>query len=612
MRIGAHYLGNGHCEFIAWAPLLKEVKLKIVSPLERLVPLSRDKRGYWKTRVEDVPPGTRYFYQLEGERDRPDPASYFQSEGVHGPSQVVDHYSFHWDDDTWKGLDLSKMIIYELHVGAFTPEGTFAAVIPRLNELKDIGVNTIEIMPVAQFPGDRNWGYDGVYPFAVQDSYGGPDGLKKLVNACHKRGMAVVLDVVYNHLGPEGNYLWDYGPYFTDRYNTPWGQAINFDGAYSDEVKNYFIENALYWFQVYHIDALRLDAIHGIFDMSARPFLQGLAERIEEFSNQEKRRFYLIAESDLNDAKVIRSREMGGYGIDAQWCDDFHHALRVLLTGENQGYYVDFGRIEHLVKSIREGFIYSGQYSGYRRRSHGNSAKERPANQFVVFAQNHDQVGNRMLGERLSTLVSFEALKLAAGAVFLSPYIPLLFMGEEYGEDAPFLYFVSHSDPELIEAVREGRKQEFNAFSWQGEPPDPQGEKTFLKSKINWKKRDKGEYKVLLAFYRRLIKLREEVPALSTLNKDTLDAWGLEDKKVIFMRRWQDEEESQVFCILNFNKKDITLPVPLSEGRWQKVLDSSDRIWHGPGALLPEALVSGDEVTPRAESLVVYVKEKTR
>ncbi|MDI6790268.1 MAG: malto-oligosyltrehalose trehalohydrolase [Thermodesulfobacteriota bacterium] len=609
MKIGAHYLGNGRCEFTAWAPLLKEVKLKIVSPQERLVSLSRDERGYWKTQLEDVLPGTLYLYQLEGERDRPDPASYFQPEGVHGPSQVVDHHSFYWDDDTWRGLDLSEMIIYELHVGAFTPEGTFEAVIPRLDEMKDLGVNAIEIMPVAQFPGERNWGYDGVYPFAVQDSYGGPDGLKKLVNACHKKGMAVILDVVYNHLGPEGNYLWDYGPYFTDRYKTPWGQAINFDGAYSDEVNNYFIENALYWFQVYHIDALRLDAIHGIFDMSARPFLQELAERVEEFSNRERRKVYLIAESDLNDSRVIRPRELGGYGIDAQWCDDFHHALHVLLTGEDQGYYVDFGRIDHLIKSIREGFIYSGQYSRYRRRSHGNTAKDRPATQFVVCAQNHDQVGNRMLGDRLSTLISFEALKLAAGVVLLSPYIPLLFMGEEYGEEAPFLYFVSHSDADLIEAVREGRKEEFNAFSWKGETPDPQSGETFLKAKINWGSRDEGKHNVLLKFYQDLIGLRREIPALSALDKDSLDAWGLEEQEVLFMRRWKDAEKSHVFCIFNFNKADIAITVSLPAGRWQKVLDSSDRVWHGPGTLLPEAIASGDKITLRAQGLVMYIKK---
>src|SRR4030066_1209493 len=320
------------------------------------------------------------------------------------------------------------MIMYEIHVGTFTPEGTFDAVILRLDELSVLGINTIELMPVAQFPGERNWGYDGTYPFAVQNSYGGPEGLKILINECHKKGMAVILDVVYNHFGPEGNYLWDYGPYFTDRYKTPWGQAINYDDLYSNEVRNFFIENALHWFKNYHFDALRLDAIHGIFDFSAKAFLQELAEKVEEFSSSEGKKYYLIAESDLNDSRVIRPGNMGGYGIDAQWCDDFHHAVHTLLVHENKGYYVDFGETEHLVKSFREGFVYSGQYSEYRKRNHGNSSRDCPAEQFIVFTQNHDQVGNRMFGERLSNLVSFESLKLAAGAVLLSPYIPLLFM----------------------------------------------------------------------------------------------------------------------------------------------------------------------------------------
>ncbi len=377
------------------------------------------------------------------------------------------------------------MIMYELHAGTFIPEGTFDAVIPGLDHLKDLGINATDIMPVAQFPGERNWGYDGVYPFAVQNSYGGPDGLKRIVNECHTKGIAVILDVIYNHLGPEGNYLRDYGPYFTDRYKTPWGQAINFDGPYSNEVRNFFIENALSWLKNYHIEGLRIDAIHGIYDMSAQPFLPELAERVEEFSQQEGRKFYLIAESDLNNSYALRPRDSGGSGLDALWCDDFHHALHTLLTGETDGYYVDFGKIGHLVKSFREGFVYSGQYSAFRKRNHGNSSADIPPDRFVVFSQNHDQTGNRLKGERLSSLVSFESLKLAAGVVLLSPYIPLIFMGEEYGETAPFLFFISHSDPELIKAVRQGRKDEFKTFNWKDEPPDPQDIETFMRSKLD-------------------------------------------------------------------------------------------------------------------------------
>ncbi len=609
MKVGAQYLGGGRCEFVVWSPLLKEVALKTVSPEERLIPMDRDANGYWRTYVENVFPGSFYFYRLEDGRDRPDPASYFQPEGVHGPSQIVDHGSFNWEDGTWSGIDFSQMIIYEIHVGTFTPEGTFEAIIPRLDELKALGVNAVEIMPVAQFPGERNWGYDGAYPFAVQNSYGGPVGLKRLVNECHKKGVAVILDVVCNHLGPEGNCLRDYGPYFTDKYKTPWGQAINCDGAHSDAVRDFFIENVLYWFRIYHFDALRLDAIHGIFDASAKPFLQELAERAEEFSGRERKRVYLVAESDSNDSKTVRPRGVGGYGLDAQWCDDFHHALHVLLTGEDQGYYVDFGRIEHLVKSIREGFVYSGQYSRYRKRRHGNSTKDIPAEHFVVFSQNHDQTGNRMLGERLSSLVPFEALKLAAGAVLLSPYVPLLFMGEEYGEDAPFLYFVSHSDLHLIEAVKGGRKEESRAFGWRGDLPDPQRKKTFLRSKIEWGKRDKGKNRALLDFYKNLIRLRKETPALSELDKEALDVWGIEGKKVLFMRRWKNGDRNHVFCSFNFNEADLVLTAFLPEGRWQKVLDSSDRAWHGPGTLLPERITPGEEMTLRGHSLAIWTRE---
>ncbi|MER3447164.1 MAG: malto-oligosyltrehalose trehalohydrolase [Candidatus Dadabacteria bacterium] len=606
MKIGANYIGNERCEFVVWAPFLNKVELKIIPPIGAPlhIPMERDDNGYWKSVVEGIPPGTLYFYRLEEERERPDPASYFQPQGVHGPSQVVDHRSFNWSDDGWTGITLSKMIIYEIHVGTFTTEGKFVSIIPRLDELLDLGVNAIEIMPVAQFPGERNWGYDGVCLFAVQNSYSGPEGLKTLVNECHKKGMAVVLDVVYNHFGPEGNYLSEFGPYFTDKYKTPWGRAINFDESYSDDVRNFFIENALYWFKNYHIDTLRLDAIHTIFDMSAKPFLEELSERVEGFSKEEGRKFYLIAESDLNDARVIRPRGLGGYEMDAQWSDDLHHSIHVLLTGEDSGYYADFGRVEDLVKSLNDGFVYSGQYSRYRKRRHGNSSKDRPAEQFVVFSQNHDQIGNRMMGERLSSLIPFEGLKLSAGVVFLSPYIPLIFMGEEYGEKSPFLYFVSHSDPDLIEAVRRGRKEEFMSFNWKGEPPDPQSMDTFLMSKLNWEKRKEGNHKVLLDFYKNLIALRKNVPALSSLDKNNLEVSGFEKERVIFMRRWKDG--SYIFSIFNFNRSEIRVRIPTHGGEWRKILDSSEEIWGGPGTSLPEVLVSGGEMDIKGLSLVVY------
>ncbi|MEW5803161.1 MAG: malto-oligosyltrehalose trehalohydrolase [bacterium] len=607
MRVGAHYLGRGKGEFIVWAPFLKKVDVKIVSPEVRVHPMEKDDRGYWRAHVEGISSQTRYLYQLDEQKDRPDPASHFQPEGVHKPSQVVDHQAFDWEDNCWRGVELSRMFIYELHVGTFTPEGTFEAVIARLDELKDFGLNTIEIMPVAQFPGERNWGYDGVYPFAVQNSYGGPEGLKRLVNESHKRGMAVILDVVYNHFGPEGNYTRDFAPYFSTKYRTPWGDAINYDDACNDEVRNFFIENALHWFSHYHLDALRLDAIHAIFDMSARPFLMDLAREVEGLSKQAGRKFYLIAENDLNDPKVIRPRELGGYGLDAYWCDDFHHALHTLLTGERSGYYLDFGGMEHLVKSLREGFIYSGQYSLYRSKSHGNSSLDRGADQMVVFIQNHDQVGNRMLGDRLSRLADFESLKLAAGVILLSPFIPLLFMGEEYGETAPFLYFISHSDPGLIEAVRKGRKEEFKEFTWKEEPPDPQDMRTFQNSKLQWEARKQGKQEILLNFYQDLITLRKETPALSNLDKKSLDVIGFEEDLVLFMKRW--DNDSHLLCIFNFNRKDRKLAASPYRGEWRKVLDSSDEAWLGTGALLPERLVSGQELVIRGRSLAIYIKE---
>jgi maltooligosyltrehalose trehalohydrolase len=608
LKIGANYTGNGKCEFVVWAPLLKDVTLKLISPAEQVIPMEQDTKGYWVAKVENVSAETLYLYRLENEKDRPDPASHFQPKGVHEPSQLIEHNSFIWEDDIWKGIVLSEMIIYELHVGTFTPDGTFDSILPRISELKDLGINAIEIMPVVQFPGDRNWGYDGAYPFAVQNSYGGPAGLKRLVNECHKKGMAVILDVVYNHIGPEGNYLFDYGPYFTDKYKTSWGMAINFDDAYNNEVRNFFIENALHWFKNYHIDALRLDAVHGISDSSARPFLQELAERVKEFSSCEGKRFYLIAESDLNNSRVIKPRELGGYGIDAQWCDDFHHSLHTLLTGEKDGYYIDFGKTEHLVKSMREGFVYSGDYSVYRKRNQGNSSKDIPADQFVVFSQNHDQIGNRMFGERLTNLVSFESLKLAAGTVLLSPYIPLIFMGEEYGEDAPFLYFVSHSDRDLIEAVRKGRKEEFKAFAWDSEPPDPQSMDTFLKSKIIWEKKENNNHKVLLCFYNHMIRMRKETPALSHLDKDSLDACGFEKEKIVWLRRWK--YDNHIVCFFNFNSADMKFIPLLPEGYWEKMIDSSDVIWKGPGSLLPERISAGEEMTLRGHSFAMYNRER--
>jgi maltooligosyltrehalose trehalohydrolase len=498
--------------------------------------------------------------------------------------------------------------MYEIHIGTFTAKGTFDAALSRIDDLSELGINAIEIMPVAQFPGERNWGYDGVYPFAVQNSYGGPEGLRMFVNECHRKGIAVILDVVFNHLGPEGNYLWDYGPYFTDHYKTPWGQAINFDGPHSNAVREYFIENALYWLRDFHIDALRLDAIHGIYDISAKPFLSHLSERVEQFSREQGRKYYLVAESDLNNAFVAKPSLSGGYGLDSLWCDDFHHSLHSLITGESNGYYVDFGKVEHLAKSLNEGFVYSGQYSIFRNRNHGNSSADLPADRLVVFAQNHDQVGNRLQGERLSGLVSFEALKLAAGTVILSPYVPLLFMGEEYGETAPFLYFISHSDQGLIEGVRQGRRKEFETLDRHEEFPDPYSTDTFVKSTIQWEKKDQGSNMTLLNFYRELIRLRKTVPSLSHSERNCLSVRSDAVNKIIVIQRWKDSNHT--LMILNFNQSDITIGNLAGGKKWEKVLVSSDENWDGPGSTLLSSIAADEEVLIRAESFALYKNDR--
>jgi len=604
MDAGAFFLGSDRCQFTVWAPLHKQVAVNIMSPRGRVLPMQSVGSGYWQVTAQNITPGTTYFYQLDDNTERPDPASQFQPDGVHGPSQVIDHATFSWSDRQWTGISLDELIIYELHAGTFTPEGTFEAIIPRLPELKALGVNAIELMPVAQFPGNRNWGYDGVYTFAVQNSYGGPDGLKRLVNACHEQGMAIVLDVIYNHFGPEGSYFSDYGPYFTEKYSGVWGSALNFDGAQSYPVRQYFLQNALYWFETYHIDMLRLDATDHIIDLNAKHFLQELAERVAELSQRQGRKFYLTAENDVNDVRILHKLEEGGYGMDAQWNDGFHHCAHALLTGEQIGYYQDYGTCKQLAKAMKQGFVYSWEYSPFRDRWHGSDSSALPGHQFVVCIQNHDQVGNRMLGDRLTHLVSFEALKLGAAVLLLSPNVPLLFMGEEYGEEAPFLYFVSHTDPNLVEAVRAGRKREFAHFHLEGEYVDPQSEDTFQRSQLRWETRNEGKHKVLRDLYQQLIQLRRSIPALKKLDKHNLEAIALEDEKLLLLHRWS--AESQIFCLMNFSENAVSLTPKIPDGNWQKILDSADETWLGSGAKLPTDLVFGQSLTIPAVSFALY------
>jgi maltooligosyltrehalose trehalohydrolase len=609
MQIGSWYHGNGRCTFTVWAPLLDQVAIHIVAPKERLIPLERQAQGYWQVETE-AEPGTLYFYQLNGEIDRPDPASHAQPEDVHGASAVVDH-QFDWKDADWQNLPFAELVFYELHVGTFTPEGTFEAIIPRLAALKELGVNAIELMPVAQFPGSRNWGYDGVYPYGVQMSYGGAEGLKRLVDACHQQGMAVFLDVVYNHLGPEGNYTSNFAPYFTHKYSSPWGDGINLDGAHSYGVRNYFIENALYWFRQYHLDGLRLDATDNLFDFGAKHFLQELAEATEQLSQQQGRKVYLAAESDLNDPRWVRSAEAGGFGLDAQWNDDFHHAVHALVTGESFGYYGDYGQPDHLAKSYAKNFVYTWDFSERRQRHHGGDPSDCSPGKFVIFCQNHDQVGNRLRGDRLSHLISFEGQKLAAASVLLSASVPLLFMGEEYGETAPFLYFVSHTDPDLIAAVRRGRKEEFAAFHAEGEADDPESTEVFERSKLNWDLRHQGQHKILWQFYQAMLKLRRENPALRHCDRHSLEVSVIPETKLIKLRRWH--HNSQILALLNFDSQPTSVTLTLPPGTWKQLIDSASPTWGGGGSDLPEVIptergtpVSQQSLTLLPQSVVVY------
>jgi len=533
-------------------------------------------QGYHRAIVRDLRSGARYFYGLDHGRDVPDPASRFQPEGVHGPSQLVDTDAFRWTDQNWRGRALQSSIFYELHVGVYTPQGTFDALIPHLCELVELGITTIEIMPVAQFPGTRNWGYDGTYPFAPQNSYGGPEGLQRLINAAHGHGLAVALDVVYNHLGPEGNYLNTYGPYFTDRYRTPWGQAVNFDGPGSDEVRRFFRENAMYWFEEFHLDVLRLDAVHEIFDFSAHHFLAEVKMAAAGLSRRIGRPLHLIAESDLNDSRLLHDSCHGGYGLDAQWSDDFQHSVHTLLTTENRGYYQDFGDITALVSTLEDGWYYQGQYSVFRQRRHGNFPHGIAPARIVVSNQNHDHVGNRAAGDRLSGLVVFEALKLAAGITLLSPFIPLLFMGEEYGEPAPFQYFTSHGDPALAEAVRRGRRQEFASFGWPDNVPDPQDEKTFNRSRLNHSLKSKDPRKTLFRFYQQLIRMRSKL-SLSTATSHA--AYQLGERQLFLS---YENSSSNMAAVFNFAEFPVTLDIPAIAGNWTTLMHSASRSWGGP------------------------------
>lgn len=616
--------------FRVWAPEKDRMILHILEPFEARLEMHREPEGppesegaggdaYFSLEVHDVGPGTRYAFTLEDGKDYPDPASHSQPEGVHGPSALVDHAAFPWRHPAGVSRPFGEWVIYELHVGTFTPAGTFSAVIGRLDDLRELGVNAIELMPVNQFPGARNWGYDGVYPYAVQNTYGGPAGLKELVDACHARGMAIILDVVYNHWGPEGAYAHRFGPYTTESYRTPWGKAINLDGPWSDGVRAFVIDNMRHWFEHYRIDALRVDAVHAIYDHGARSFWGEVRAAVDRWQEEWNRPLFLIAECDLNSPRVLQPPAMNGFGFDAQWLDDFHHALYAAVHREGRRHYRDFGSLPQLAKAMTQGFVHTGEFVSARRRRHGVSSAGIDASRFVAFIQNHDQIGNRIAGERLSVLVDAPRLKLAAAALLLSPYIPLLFMGEEYGETAPFLFFADYGDPGLSQAVREGRIREFERFEWgEGEPPDPCVASTFEASRLRWETREEGVHADILRWYRDLLALRK-TPAMRNTARDgisvevlggaPLEEEGLNgsrgegeargtilEGRGLRVRRYGAPDPRglpvagdlpEVVAILNFSDADLETTLPAGK-RWRRLLHA-----HAVGAVLTE--VSSEE-----------------
>jgi maltooligosyltrehalose trehalohydrolase len=567
---------DGEVEFRVWSPFSSNVEVTTRSRSGGWVraPMQVEQDGFHSARVKGDS-GTRYLYVLDGEKARPDPVSRYQPEGVSNPSEVVDPDGFSWTDQRWKGVPQDDLLIYEIHTGTYTRRGTFYSIRPHLRYLSsELGVTAIELMPVGQFPGARNWGYDGVHPYAPQSSYGGPAGLKGLVDDCHANGLAVLLDVVYNHLGPEGNYLADFGPYFSYKYKTPWGPAINYDDAGSDRVREFVVDNARYWVTEYHLDGLRLDAVHGIFDFSPRHILAEIGDAIRAQESTLGRRLHVIAESDLNDPRLISRKAVGGYGLDAQWSDDFHHAVHSYLTGERSRYYMDFGALADIEKSIRDGFVYDGRYSRFRMRTHGAPSSGLPGRRFVISIQNHDQVGNRPDGARLSTLLGPSQLRAAIALLLLAPNVPLLFMGEEFGEDAPFYYFTSHGDPQLVEAVREGRRRELEAEGMKGEGfVDPQDPRTFERSRVDHGLLKKRRNREIFLYYRELITMRAMHPALRNMSKERMEVRGA--PRALGIRRWQPgvEELAAVYAL----GEAAPGPDGLFEGRWRKIFDSEER-----------------------------------
>lgn len=555
---------DGGIRWRVWAPRAERVELVLLDGSQRRAqPMQREEHGFFHAVISDVPEGQRYAYRLNNGPERPDPCSLWQPDGVHNASAVVRPRRFRWTDGDWKGVPREELVFYELHVGTFTPEGTFEAVIPRLPALRELGVTAVELMPVAQFPGPRNWGYDGVHLYAAQNSYGGPYGLQKLVDACHAAGLAIFLDVVYNHLGPEGNYLGEFGPYFTDRYRTSWGPALNYDGPGSDAVRDLILDNVRMWIGEFHFDGLRLDAVHAIFDSRPGHLLREIKEAADEAAHG--RRVHIIAESLQNDVRMVRDTERGGHGLAGEWNEDFHHALHAYLTGERHGKYSDFGEIRSLARMLQQTFHLDGSvFSAYRGRHFGGPDEGLPGDRFVIGVQNHDHVGNRPRGERLAALVDPAKQRLAASLMLLSPYLPLLFMGEEYGENNPFPFFCSFQSRNLIENVRQGRRRDYG-FAANAVMLDPQAESTFAAAKLSWSWPEGSPRAGLRLLYADLLAARRRWPALRDFTQRTVRL--LPDEQAPLLLHLTRGSMGELHAYFNLTEQAQPLPNEASEGR---------------------------------------------
>ena len=545
--------------FEVWAPLVKTIAVRVNGA--RFCMQGPDDRGWWRARVNEAGPGSDYGFLIdEEELPYPDPRSQWQPHGVHGLSRVYDQSAFSWNDAGFRAVPLASAIVYEMHIGTFTMEGTFDSAIEKLDALKNLGVTHLELMPVASFAGRHGWGYDGVALYSVHQPYGGPDALKRFVNAAHGKGLAVLLDVVYNHFGPSGNYTGKFGPYITELHHTPWGGAVNLEAESADEVRRFFCDNALMWMRDYHFDGLRLDAVHAYIDRSAIPFLEQLTIETKALEARLARPLVLVAESDLNDPRIVTSRDAGGFGIDAQWSDDFHHALFAALADEPLGgYYTDFGAIEQLAKAIEKTFVYDGIYSKHRRRVHGRPAAHLPQNRFFGFIQNHDQVGNRAVGERVHETIGFDRAKIAAALVLTSPFVPMLFQGEEWAASSPFQYFADHEDPTLARLVSIGRKKEFEPFGWNPDLiPDPENPETYKRSRLNWNEVNEGQHAEMLTWYRDLIALRKASPEFNEGDAGRVRVeCDSQERKLVVARGGV-----RVLCNLGMETRRFSLPEP--------------------------------------------------